>query len=268
MHIFIKAALIMLASLWLASTFAGDTQPVEVFDLHFAVITKNPAAQRVASLHQLHTEVEILNTYFVTEDRKPIVKFRFKSATFYNEIMNSSCEFVALGDTGIPTHDDRLARLFNTCNDPKVRDPRAINFYVYDSHDSKKGASDTTGHGRNNSNRPFVLLDWERLDHKDQSPEEHEMGHAFGLGHECVPGATQRSSTNIMTSAECGRGSGGLRNIGFNPAQIRTILANAKKIRERLAGKQTQGGHVLQSLNKGGRVPMQTAGGGGNGPPP
>ena len=237
MRFFRNAAFLLLLSHWPASAGAADTKPFEAFDLHFVVITKNPTAQRVASLRQLQTEVEILNKYFVTEDRKPLVEFRFKSAIFYDDIKNSQCEFVTLGDTGIPPNSDRLARLFNACNDTKVRDPEAIDVYVYDSHDSRSGSSDATGHGRNNSNRPFILLDWERLGHRSQSPEEHEMGHAFGLRHECAPGATSRSPTNIMTSAECGRGSGGLRNIGFNRAQVETILANVPKIKARLAGK-------------------------------
>lgn len=216
---------------------AQDGGTLLTFDLHFAVITKNPAAHGVVTLSQLKTEVDILNTYFVTEGRQPIVKFRFKSASFYDDIKHSRCEFVKIGDTEVPYDSDRLAALFNACDDVKVRDPQAINFYVYDSYDAQKGASDTTGHGKRNSNRPFLILDWERLNHKDQSPEEHEMGHAFGLGHECAPGARRESSTNIMTSSDCGRGSGGRRDIGFNARQVKTILGHAQAIRERLGQK-------------------------------
>jgi len=236
MNAFLSAALVSLLLLP-QGAHAADAERLPVFDLYFAVITKNPSAHAVATLAQLRKEVDILNTYFVTEDRKPLVTFRFKSAAFYDEVRGSRCEFVRLGDTDLPYDSKRLADLFNACDDPKVRDPRAINFYVYDSHDARGNPADTTGHGKRNSNRPFLLLDWERLDHKDQSPEEHEMGHAFGLGHECVPRAKRETSTNIMASADCGRGSAGRRDIGFNAAQVAIILDYAKKIQERLAGK-------------------------------
>lgn len=214
--------------------YAQTSDDPLTFDLHFAVITKNVDAHRIASLEQLKKEVDILNMYFVAENRKAIVKFRFKSAAFYNEIRNSDCEFVKLGDATSPYDSDRGAALFNACNDLRVRDPRAINFYIYDSYAPRIGFSDTTSHGRRNANRPYVLIDWERLNHSDQSAEEHEMGHAFGLYHECVPGATRGTSTNIMASADCGKGSGGRRDIGFNALQVRTILDFARQIRARL----------------------------------
>ncbi len=94
--------------------------------------------------------------------------------------------------------------MFNACDDP-----RAINVYVYDSYAERGGFADVTSHGRRNSNRPYLLLDWERLGHKVQGAEEHEMGHAFGLEHVCAPGAKPKTSTNIMASADCGLGSGG-----------------------------------------------------------
>jgi len=96
------------------------------------------------------------------------------------------------------------------------------------------GFKDATGHGRRNSGRPFVFLDWQRLNHGDQAAEEHEMGHAFGLEHICVPGATRQTPTNIMASADCGKGSGGLRNLGFNEQQTATILRYGQQIRDRL----------------------------------
>lgn len=51
------------------------------------------------------------------------------------------------------------------------------------------------------------------------------MGHVFGLKHVCAPKATKRTPTNIMTSAECKLGSDGLRNLGFTPVQLQTILS-------------------------------------------
>jgi len=208
-------------------------ESMSVFDIHFAVITKNPAAHERATVEQLRKEVDILNRFFVDEDRRPVVKFRFKSAALYDELKDSSCDFVRLGDTRKNYDSDAWADMFNACDDPRVRDPAAINFFIYDSHSREKGFGDATCHGKRNSNRPYLLIDWERLDHTDQGPEEHEMGHAFGLDHVFVDGAGINDSTNIMASRHK-NGSGGRRNIGFNKDQVRIILEYAGKIQKKL----------------------------------
>ena len=227
---------IILISLFLVSFtpnyIRADNLPV--FDVNLVVITGNPQAHQVATRNQLMKEVDILNKYFVTESRERIVRFRFKSAYLYDEIKDSNCEFIRLGDTKRPYDSNGWASIFNECKDHRVRVPNAINFYVYDSYSKQKGFSDITSHGKRNSNRPYVLIDWKRLNHRTQSPEEHEMGHAFGLGHECVPGATINSHTNIMSSANNCDGSGGRRDIGFNAEQVKTIKKYAAKIQERL----------------------------------
>jgi hypothetical protein len=195
------------------------------FDVHFCVITSNKAAHAKATLAQLNKEVDILNQYFVSESRAPLVRFRFKSAHFWHDVAALDCALVKMGDTKLSTG---YLQAFNQCQHPQVRDPNAINFYVYDE------TPGVNSHGRRNSNRPFVMVDWARLNHAEQSAEEHEMGHAFGLGHMCVPGARGNTPTNIMASHEDCQGSGGLRNIGFNAVQVSNILHYASLIHKRL----------------------------------
>ena len=60
------------------------------------------------------------------------------------------------------------------------------------------------------------------------------MGHAFGLGHVGVPGATGRTSTNIMASVSEGFGSGGLRDLGFSESQAAVVLYHARRTSARL----------------------------------
>ena len=181
----------------------------------------------------MHREVDILNTYFVTEKREKIVEFRFKSAHFYPEIKNSSCDFIELGDFTGKYDKSRVKKNYFGCMDKKVRDPKAINIFIIDSYSPKYGFAYTTSRGGfNHGKQPFILLDWERLDHTKMSPEEHEMGHAFGLGHVCEPGAKRNSHTNIMASSSNCKGSAGLRDIGFNEEQTQKILKNAQIIQK------------------------------------
>ncbi len=219
-----------------SSSGSTDEEKIPEVDIHFCVITRNPKVHSKATLEQLHKEVAILNRYFHTLRGKAIVKFRFKSASFYNEVKGLSCKLVSLGDSQEPYDTEGYAQVFNQCNHAKVRDPYAINFYVYDSFSPTVGYKDQTCHGKRNSNRPYVLIDFERLNHRDQSPEEHEMGHAFGLDHVGVPGAAKNDSTNIMTSAGLGFGSGGRRNRGFTESQTAVILYHAERTLAPLKG--------------------------------
>lgn len=212
------------------------------FEVHFTVLTSNTSATAKATKKQMKKEVTILNDYFVSRSRGEIVTFVFKSASLYADIQSSSCELVRMSNDGRAYDSNEWEAAIDACSDPKVVDPNTINFFVYDNFDG--GYSDTTSRGKLNSHHPYVLIDWQRLDHTNQSPEEHEMGHAFGLEHVCNPKATSTTSTNIMTSSgdypdangtivDC-PGSGGLRNIGFRQPQVDTILANAQCIKEEL----------------------------------
>jgi len=224
-----------------------QTEAPPVIDLHFCVITGNPDAQDKASIAQLKKEVDILNNTFVTLAGEPIVRFRFKSASLYNEIRNLGSPFVALGDSKEPYSSNGYAKLFNKCQHRRVRDPFAINFYVYDSYNPKYGFQDKTSHGKRNSNRPYVLIDWQRLNNNIQNPEPHEMGHAFGLYHVAVPGSISTTPTNIMCSAGLRFGSGGLRNLGFTEAQTAIIRYHAKRTLSRLNPKLP----IFNALTKG-----------------
>lgn len=210
------------------------TQDTLEFDVHICVITANSSAHQIATLQQLQEEVEILNRRFVTLDGNPLVRFRFKSASFYEQVEYLNCPFVSLGDSTKPYSSSGYAKIFNECRHPKVRDPHAINFYLYDSYNSDLGFHNVTCHGKRNSNRPYILIDWERLNNTIQSPEVHEMGHAFGLGHVAVPGADRWTHTNIMCSIGLGFGSGGRRNLGFTEAQSAIVLYHAGRTYARL----------------------------------
>jgi hypothetical protein len=98
-------------------------------DLHFCVITANPAARRKASISQLKREVAILNKTFVNLKGRRLVRFRFRSASLFSQVKDLRSPFVALGDSRVPYSSNGYAKLFNQCHHSRVRDPRAINFY-------------------------------------------------------------------------------------------------------------------------------------------
>lgn len=222
------------------SQIESKDENIPVFDVHFCIITSNPDAHRKATIKQLRREIMILNKTFVAMHKKPVVRFRFKSASLYNEIKFSTDEFVKVGDSREKYDTNKCAQLFNACVDKKVRDKKAINFYIYDSYNSTSKYDDKTSHGKRNSNRPYVLIDWQRLNNNIQTPEAHEMGHAFGLNHVAVPGAIMNSPTNIMASKGCGFGSGGKRNIGFTEAQKAIIIYHAKRTLARFSKERQQ----------------------------
>jgi len=226
---------------WLAwceaqQTPAAAKKPGELltFPVHFCVLTRNPQALKAATREQCRKECDILNATFRTLDGKPMVQFAFKGFAAYQEIKNAQDELLRFGDGAEECNTDLFAKAFNACKDRRVRDPQAINFYIYDSYSAKGGFADTTSHGKRNSNRPFVLIDWQRLNNALQNAEAHEMGHAFGLEHVGVPGAREKSSTNIMASASEQFGSGGQRDLGFSPSQAAVIVYHAKRTHDRL----------------------------------
>ncbi|GAB4218093.1 MAG: metalloprotease [Rhodoferax sp.] len=211
------------------------TPAANAVDVHFAVLTQRSAALAAATEAQMHTEVDILNRYFVGADGSHPVQFNYKGTTFAADVSGACPTLTRLGDARAEYDYNTLMAAYTGCGDARLVDPKAINIYVYDSYTRADGFDDITSHGIHNDGHPLILLDWERLNHTTQSPEEHEMGHAFGLGHVCVPGAGYTTPTNIMTSFYDCDGGNGLRNLGFTPEQLATIRAKLAVIQQAFA---------------------------------
>ena len=227
---------------------ASPSLPTDfVFDIHFVVLTENLAAIGRATTTQLRDEVRILNEFFVTEDRQPIVTFQFKSATLSDQAAQTTCTLVDVIDLAMDIRSVDWLGAFNGCDDRTMRDPNAINFYVIDSWSADRSFSETLSLASRNNHRPFLMLDWARLGHAPGNGEEHEMGHAFGLRHLCVPGATDQTDSNIMAGLEppwdppepqgdCPTDQEGRRNMGFDNRQVEVIIASAVIIESVLLG--------------------------------
>ena len=201
------------------NTYAAAKTLPEIY-VNFVFATDHKNAQAFDTREQAVKEVNILNRYFVTEKGKPIFHFKLKKYMSFKEFSEAECKFLDLLSRKQSVKSKEAATAFNQCF---PHEPRTIYMFVYDAYSPKKGWADITSWGFNNQGHPFILIDWERLNYNKQAAVPHEMGHAFGLKHECAPKATIKDSTNIMTSADCGLGSGGKRNIGFNTQQLKTI---------------------------------------------
>lgn len=223
-----------LCALTLLSGLAHSQPTILDFPVQVVMLTQSPEAARDITEQKINQLIKQLNSNFRTQGGDALVRFGPMKFVSNSAIVSSKCELKSLGDRAEPYRGDFVANAINTCQDPVLKSAQHINVYVIDSYSSSQAFAHQDGHGRRNSNRPYVLLDWERMLSGSQSPLEHEMGHAFGLEHVCAPGATVKTPTNIMASADCKKGSGGLRNIGFDSEQAGTVRQYAQLIHQKL----------------------------------
>ena len=198
------------------------------FGIQFIILTVN---ERNIEVERLIDEVNVMNEFFVKEDRSGIFNFYLKSVSFYDDIQNSNCELISVADLAVNLPDIDYEAMFNACDDILVRDKNAINIYIYDAY--WDGFENVFGIGFNNADNPFIMLDYARLPHI-AAAEEHELGHVFGLGHICSTVTSNDSSSNIMSSAtgNCAAAgiATGLRDIGFSQEQLEVIKDTAIRI--------------------------------------
>ncbi|HMV25311.1 MAG TPA: hypothetical protein PKA26_00400 [bacterium] len=130
----------LLFFIFLAVQSAATQDTLPEFPVHFVVIDGSEEVAAVATLEQMHREIEILNTYFVTEDKRTLVRFRFKSATFFDEIENTACSFVDSANEGM--YIGRWANLYKECADTKLRDQRLTLLFLILTRMPKVGGRD------------------------------------------------------------------------------------------------------------------------------
>ena len=195
-----------------------------VVPVTFVFTTNNPSAARFDNLAQMRKEVGILNKYYLDDQGKKIFNFKLNRYIPYKEFSKLHCDLKQQINQPYPISTETIPASVNTCF-PKRTASKEVIVFIYDAYSTKWKFKDVTSRAFRNNGKPFILLDWNRLNYNIQAGSVHEMGHVFGLKHVCAPKATKRTPTNIMTSAECKLGSGGLRNLGFTPVQLQTILS-------------------------------------------
>jgi len=221
------------------------------FPIHFVILTNRLSGSESTIERLMQTQIDTLNRYFTVEDasipgdnRRRIISFSYRSTTHYSDAFAIGGDLVDFAAPDFVFEDRGDFRdLFNAETNPELKDTEAINIYIVDAQ------ATTNSSARNNNNRPYILLDYARIDGSASrvAVQEHEMGHCFVLDHVCNPAGKNASNTNIMatggsyqdngdcrfrggtSSVDC-PGSGGRRNIGFDNCQSTTILDAADDI--------------------------------------
>lgn len=206
-----------------------------IFPIHICVVTNNGTASTL-TVNDLRAEVDTLNKYFqafddaLPDNRRKIIHFEFKSATLYNEASNASSALVDSLDQAVNFGQPRFSieELIDSENNPLIRDPAAINIYIIDSWSSARQFDFRYSYGAYNQEHPYALIDYERLGHVDAAIE-HEMGHCFGLSHYCLPGTTDLTDTNIMSTGGSFPTNGGCNNLGVSDKSLCTAEAVGRR---------------------------------------
>lgn len=213
--------------------FGGHAMSLPVVKVSFVFATNYVEAQKFDNLDQIKNELNILNQYFVTEKNQPIFKFELKQYISYKKFKQMKCNLSESLERPKAIEHSDIIQKFQQCFKSKTSVPE-IYVFIFNGYNSKLGFKAADSWGFHNSGRPVVLLDWERLNYNVQAALPHEMGHAFGLRHVCIKGAKFKDATNLMASKGGCDGSGGQRNIGFNPDQIKIILEYYTNLTKRL----------------------------------
>ena len=210
--------------IWCLVGLCSPLLALPVFKVQILVVSNKAQVLRRATRSQLKKEIEILNDRFVTRSGAKIIRFVLNDIVYPDQIQKSSC-FGLLAAADFKDSDwQNMGRAVRRCQDQTILPWDTIYFMVFDNYSKKYGYEENDSIGGRMNGHPTVLIDWVRLNHRYQAPEEHEMGHAFGLPHVCDPGARSNTDTNIMSSyKDCEGSNGGNRSIGFHPEQVAII---------------------------------------------
>ncbi|WP_407411142.1 metalloprotease [Acinetobacter sp.] len=192
--------------------------------VNFVVSSNKADVIQYQSSRYFKKQINILNQHFLDENHQKIFNFSLGNSISYNAFTKKNCDFQTMLNKAEVFIVKDLAPSFNHCFPQKKSNQVFV--FIYDSYANHNQFSDTTSWGFYNKGKPFILLDWKRFDLDSKSAILHEMGHAMGLNHVCVPGAKRQDATNRMASGQCGKGSMGLRNLGFTAAQVNKMYQN------------------------------------------
>lgn len=210
------------------------SQMPPIVKVNFIFATNHSVATKYDHAEQMKKELSILNQYFVDEKNQKIFEFRLNKYLSFDNFNKKNCTLAQILQQPQAIEHIALKSAFNACfhSPPRLSTPPEVYFFIFDAYAPNTGYKSVTSWGFRNSGKPLILIDWKRLNYNIQAAVPHEMGHAFGLRHVCIKGAKTNDTTNIMASSANCKGSGGLRNQGFNQEQVKIILKNYQAIKE------------------------------------
>ena len=143
---------------------------------------------------RIRSHIDKLNEEFRSEAGEQLVRFHLKAVIPWNEIKDSPCESVKLAIAG-----ENFAPPLKECADIRIRRPKSANVYIY-SPWLKDEERTITSHGRVGSFGPYTLIHWRS--YHDFTKFWHELGHAFGLPHDCNTPRPAGTHWNIMATPD------------------------------------------------------------------
>lgn len=216
---------------------------VPEFDVHVTVMTEKlqgPSGNKGADGMQRRSEkirerwqshVERLNEEFRAESGEPLARFRLHSLTLHSEAKDAKCEALELAARG-----ESFTQAVLKCDDAKIRQPGAVNIYVYAPRSADGETQHFTSRGGHNNKGPFALIHW-KMSH-DFNTVWHELGHAFGLPHVCSSPRPAGAHWNIMATPDtCKSAKEIVVGFHFDDKQTRTVKAHAEKYRQMFGGR-------------------------------
>jgi hypothetical protein len=138
-----------------------QSRPVEI-PLHFTVLTRNPYAGRRTTPQYLRREVETLNKAYAEAHPQCGLSFTFKSVCSAGEVEGAKSALALRIDAQEEYDGESWRSLFNACSNPRIVDPHAINVFIRDEFSKEHGFRSQSCWVKRNSNKPYILLDWER----------------------------------------------------------------------------------------------------------
>lgn len=183
---------------------------------------------------------------------KDCLRVVHRSHTFFEDIDPHACpELTAIASRGPESPAlggvAALGRAVAACQDPALRQPGAINVYLFEGG---RQSDSSAVLARHEPTRPFIFLDVDRTMIADRrkalAAEEHGLGRALALRPICEPEATIRTRNNPM-QADCGADEHRSRSGHFDRAardsrrrsdvnQVRDMLEMARRIQKRWRG--------------------------------
>ncbi len=147
----------------------GETPKVStdgrpIIPVTFVFTTNSPEATKFDNYQQMRKEIKILNKYYVDDKNNKIFKFKLHRYIPYEEFSKLHCDLKQQINQPYPITIETIPASVNTCF-PKRTASKEVIVFIYDAYSTKWKFEDVTSRAFRNNGKPFILLDWNRLNY-------------------------------------------------------------------------------------------------------